>query len=65
LAVAGLVAWPAVAVAGLLVAVPLVAAARRHEPVPRELRLATIAVAASAYCWLASALAFALFPDMI
>lgn len=65
LAVVGLAAWPAVPVAGLLVAVPLVGAARRHEPVHRGLRLATIGVLVSAYCWGASVLALALFPDVI
>lgn len=65
LSAVGLMVWPVVPVAGLLVAVPLVGAARRHRSVPRGLRLATIAVLASGYCWLASVLALALFPDVV
>ncbi|MEV4625964.1 PrsW family intramembrane metalloprotease [Micromonospora sp. NPDC049523] len=65
LSVVGLAAWPAVAVAGLLVAAPLVEAVRRHRPIDRKVRLAALAVLVSGYCWLASVLALRLFPDVI
>ena len=62
LAVLGLAFWPAALAAALLVAVPLVGAGRRHEPVPRRLQLASVAVLVAGYPWLASMLALWLFP---
>jgi RsiW-degrading membrane proteinase PrsW (M82 family) len=65
LAVLGLAFWPAALAAALLVIVPLVRSWRRHEPVARELRQASIAVVVGGYPWLASLLALWLFPDSL
>ncbi|MFK3980102.1 PrsW family intramembrane metalloprotease [Micromonospora sp. NPDC050397] len=65
LAVLGLVLWPAALAAGLLVAWLLTVVARGRGPVARELWLATLAVALSAYPWLVDLLVRWIYPDLI